>query len=810
MSSGNGANPPAPSPSHNSSFSLLLVLGRERLTGPNYMDWIRNLGFTLRYKNKEYVLDEQIPKINDVSTQKEIEAHQKHYDDANKVSCIMASSMSPELQKTFKNTWAYQMNQQLKEIFQAKASKECLDVVKSLMACKPKPGASICAFVLEMKGYFDRLESLNMVFDAEVSINIILSVLPADYNQFVLSYLMNEKETSIMELHSFLKGKAAQGKSGRGSKRKVESEIARSKRSSVLLLQHKGALEARLKHRDLNLVMGTGNITHVTRIEKYELMLNSRVMIDLNNCCYSSEMTINIISFHALFKDGYKFLFENENGDTLVYSNGCFMFKASPCKGIYETVKCISNNGNVILNVVSSHDLDKSKLWHFRHGRVNKKRMAQLQKDGVLESFDLKSDDACESCLLGRMTKSPFTRTCEKAEGLLDLVHTDVCGPFRSAIKDGKRYYVTFMMISIDMDMFICLNISRIPLKYSKEESFGYLFYKPKDNMVCVAQRGVFIEKEMISKEDSGTKIDLEEIQESVDEEPIVNTATQQEVVTLVEPDDISLPICKTSSREAKASPEAAKWKEAMKSEIQSMYDNQVWNLVDTTPGLKTVGCKCIFKKKTNIDGKVHTYKARLVAKGYTQTYGIDYEETFSPVAKIKSIRIMLAIAAFYDYEIWQMDVKTIFLNKKLTEDVFMAQPEGFENANEDESCIYVNVSGSVVVFLVLYVDDILLIGNDILTLQSVKDWLGKCFAMKDLEDAAYIFGSIMYAMTCTSPDVSIALSMVSQHQQNPGKSSAVALDGTLYLVDHDRLRPIIVDDVSKWETIGFSVQVHN
>ncbi|GKD66900.1 retrotransposon protein, putative, ty1-copia subclass, partial [Tanacetum coccineum] len=118
----------------------------------------------------------------------------------------MASSMSLELQKTFEFTWAYEMNQQLKEMFQAKASKERFDVVKLLMACKPKLGASICAFVLEMKGYFDRLESLNMVFDAELSINIILSSLPAEYNQF--------------------KGKAAKEKSDRGSKRKFKSEIA--------------------------------------------------------------------------------------------------------------------------------------------------------------------------------------------------------------------------------------------------------------------------------------------------------------------------------------------------------------------------------------------------------------------------------------------------------------------------------------------------------------------------------------------------------------------------------------------------------
>ncbi|GKB64508.1 retrotransposon protein, putative, ty1-copia subclass, partial [Tanacetum coccineum] len=99
--------------------------------------------------------------------------------------------------------------------------------------------------------------------------------------------------------------------------------------------------------------------------------------------------------------------------------------------------------------------------------------------------------------------------------------------------------------------------------------------------------------------------------------------------------------------------------------------------------------------------------------------------------------------------------VKTAFLNGKLTEDVFMAQPEGFENEkypkrfgfsrSEDESGVYVKVSGSVVVFLVLYVDDILLIGNDIPTLQSVKDWLGICFAIKDLGDATYILGIKIY-----------------------------------------------------------------
>ena len=103
-----------------------------------------------------------------------------------------------------------------------------------------------------------------------------------------------------------------------------------------------------------------------------------------------------------------------------------------------------------------------------------------------------------------------------------------------------------------------------------------------------------------------------------------------------------------------------------MKSEMQSMYDNQVWTLIDPTDGLKTIRCKWVFKKKTDMDGNVHTYKARLVAKRFKQTHGIDYDEIFSPVAMLKSNRILLAKAAYYDYEIWKMDVKTSFLNENL------------------------------------------------------------------------------------------------------------------------------------------------
>ena len=124
-----------------------------------------------------------------------------------------------------------------------------------------------------------------------------------------------------------------------------------------------------------------------------------------------------------------------------------------------------------------------------------------------------------------------------------------------------------------------------------------------------------------------------------------------------------------------------------MRIEMDSMYANQVWTLVDPPEGIVPIGYKWIFKKKIGADGKVETYKARLVAKGFRQREGVDYEETFSPVAMLKSIQTLLAIAAHYDYEVWQMDVKIAFLNGRIEENIFMEQPKGYESKKGLKIC---------------------------------------------------------------------------------------------------------------------------
>ncbi|KAL0433712.1 UNVERIFIED_CONTAM: Retrovirus-related Pol polyprotein from transposon TNT 1-94 [Sesamum latifolium] len=212
---------------------------------------------------------------------------------------------------------------------------------------------------------------------------------------------------------------------------------------------------------------------------------------------------------------------------------------------------------------------------------------------------------------------------------------------------------------------------------------------------------------------------------------------------------------------EAMSDIDSDKWLEAMKSEMDSMGSNQL-----------------------GADGEVTAFKARLVAKGYTQRPGVDFEETYSPVAIAKSIRILLAIAAWYDYEIWQMDMKTAFLNGFVEEEIYMDQPEGFTTVGEEQKicrlqrsiyglkqasrnwntrfdevirgydfikndydpCIYKKINGSSVAYIVLYVDNILLIGNDAKMLGDIKAWLSTQFSMKDMGEASYILGIKIYS----------------------------------------------------------------
>ena len=721
----------------------------------------------------------------------------------------------------------------------------------------------------------------------------------------------------------------------------------------------------RLAKDEVTMRVGNGSKVDVIAVGTLPLHLPTGLVLNLNNCYLVPSLSMNIVSGSRLIRDGYSF--KSENNGCSIYMRDMFYGHAPLVNGLFlmNLERDVTHIHSVNTKRCKVDNDSPTYLWHCRLGHIGVKRMKKLHADGLLESLDYESFDTCEPCLMGKMTKTPFSGTMERATNLLEIIHTDVCGPMSVEARGGYRYVLTLtddlsrygyvylmkhksetfekfkefqnevenqrdrkikflrsdrggeylshefgthlrkcgivsqltppgtpqrngvserrnrtlldmvrsMMSLTDLPLSFwgyaletaTFTLNRAPSKsvettpyelwfgkkpklsflkvwgcdaYVKKlqpeklepksekcvfigypkETIGYTFYLRSEGKIFVAKNGSFLEKEFLSKEVSGRKVELDEVlplerdssaaQENV---PVVPTPTGEEINdddqgtsdqvatelrrstrTRSAPEWYGNPVLEimlldngepSNYEEAMAGPDSNKWLEAMKSEIESMYENKVWTLTDLPDDRRAIENKWIFKKKTDADGNVTIYKARLVAKGYRQVQGVDYDETFSPVAKLKSVRIMLAIAAFYDYEIWQMDVKTAFLNGFLKEELYMMQPEGFvdpKNANKvcklqrsiyglvqasrswnirfdemikafgfmqtyGEACVYKKVSGSSVAFLILYVDDILLMGNDIELLDSIKAYLNKSFSMKDLGEAAYILGIKIY-----------------------------------------------------------------
>ena len=236
-----------------------------------------------------------------------------------------------------------------------------------------------------------------------------------------------------------------------------------------------------------------------------------------------------------------------------------------------------------------------------------------------------------------------------------------------------------------------------------------------------------------------------------------------------------------TTYSEAVRDSESEKWRIAMSEEMQSLRKNHTWELTNLPKGKKAIGCKWVYAKKEGFPSQDDVrYKARLVAKGYAQKEGIDYNEVFSPVVKHSSIRILLALVAQLDLELVQMDVKTAFLHGDLEEEIYMVQPEGFKVAGKEhevcklhkslyglkqsprqwykrfdkfmmeskytrskyDHCVYLKkLQDGSFVYLLLYVDDMLIASQSLDEIEKLKTRLKSEFEMKDLGEAKMILG---------------------------------------------------------------------
>nr|GEV05017.1 hypothetical protein [Tanacetum cinerariifolium] len=218
------------------------------------------------------------------------------------------------------------------------------------------------------------------------------------------------------------------------------------------------------------------------------------------------------------------------------------------------------------------------------------------------------------------------------------------------------------------------------------KETIRYSFYNPSENKVFVARHAEFFENDLIDLKASRSVKDLKLIQEE-DKNPSFDTSLNHEEddQEIDEPQSDINPIQKYS-RTHRAPDRMCLYIDTKEHELGDLGELANYKAALLDPESKkwlnamNVKIKWLFKKKNDMNGAVYVFKARLVAKGFTQTYRVDYEEIFSPVANIRAIRILIAIAAYYDYEIWKMDVKTAFLNGHLFEEVYMEQLEGFVN----------------------------------------------------------------------------------------------------------------------------------
>ncbi|KAM7516070.1 hypothetical protein LguiA_005653 [Lonicera macranthoides] len=301
--------------------------------------------------------------------------------------------------------------------------------------------------------------------------------------------------------------------------------------------------------------------------------------------------------------------------------------------------------------------------------------------------------------------------------------------------------------------------------------SKAYRIYLPQSNKIIVSRDVQFLELDNWNWENDKT-LEIQEENDDMDDVPVRGTRSLSDVYQR----------CNVAVREPAGYEEAAtdqKWIAAMKEELKMIEKNQTWELVERPKHKKAIGVKWVYRTKLNPDGSVNKYKARLVVKGYAQMFGVDFSETFAPVSRLDTIRMLLALAAQKGWVIHQMDVKSAFLNGYLEEEIFVEQPEGFVSQGQEEkvyrlkkslyglkqaprswysridahlvnlgfdkslseSTLYIKKVDDEILVVSLYVDDLLVTGSSKELIDKFKEEMKDVFEMTDLGRMTFFLG---------------------------------------------------------------------
>nr|GEU61234.1 hypothetical protein [Tanacetum cinerariifolium] len=726
---------------------------KQKLSGPNFIDWYRQLMIVLSIEDKLNYLEQPIPPDPIAPEGQQvapeiIAAHTAWIKGSKEISGLMLMTIEPEIQRNLENLHAHEMLLELKTLFAQQA------------------------------------EAFGVPVTLSLEVSLILISLRKEFDGFVQNYNMHNMEKTINELHAMLKlheqtlpkkthllfmlyerlrsRKATNSTRNCNLNRLLRDKIKGRGKISLLmlpslrfllyprgkiLLRTPSVINARihaigrgtvydtgcgthicnttqglrgsrkLKPFTLSLYVGNGQRAAVEAIGSYHLSLPSGLVIVLNNFHYAPSITRGIISVSRLYNDGYV----NQFVDYLIQvsRNSMVYFSVVSWDGIFE------------INLSDSYT-NVSSIYALRNKRS-------------------------KSNLDSLMALSSYIHQVERSKDLLRLIHTDVCGPFKIVSRQEASYFVTFTDDSSRYGYVYLLKHKHDVFETSKvfqkevENQLGSWDYRPSyASLHAIIEWSVGEEKQnstryensLITQEASGSLEDLEIIQEE-DTHPSIDTSLNHndDDLEIDEPQSDIIPI-RRSIRTRHAPDHMCLYIDAEEHELGDL-------------------------------GEPANNEAALLNLESDKWLNAMNVKMQSMKDNIRAIRILIAIAAFYDYEIWQMDVKTAFLNGYLFEEVYMEQPEGFVNPkypnqvcklkqwnkrfddeikkfcfiqNHDEPCVHLKASGSNITFLILYVDDILIMGNHIPMLRDVKSYLGRSFAMKDLGEAAYILGIKIYS----------------------------------------------------------------
>nr|GEU93080.1 hypothetical protein [Tanacetum cinerariifolium] len=646
---------------------------KQKLTGPNFIDWYQKLRIVLSIEDKLNYLEQPIPSAPVAPEGQQVAseiivAHTAWIKGSKEIAGLMLMTMELEIQQNPENLHAHEMLQEFKTLFAQQAEQEFLQTTRDFHSFKQEEGQSLAhGFINRFVNNTIQVSRNNMVYFSVIPRDGIFEInLSNSYANDSFMYSTSNKRAK-MDLDSALLWHCHLGHI---SKKRIEK------------LQHDGLLNATdLRAFEKCVSCMSGKMTRKPYTHQVE---RAKDLLGLIHTDHKHEV---FETFKVFQKE-----VENQLGKTI-------QLLSSDREGDY----------------MSQEFLDHLK----DHGIITHRTPPYTpQHNGVSERKKRTLLDMVQSMMSQTtLPKSFWDYALETFVRILNMVPT----------KKGCEALVKQDTLT-KPDKLELGSIKCIFIGYPKE-TMGYSFYYPPENKVLVARNAEFLENNLITQKASGSLEDLEIIQEE-DTHPSIDTSLNHEEddQEIDEPQrDLGEP---TNNKVALLDPKSDKWLNTMNVEMQSMKDNKVWDLVELPPNGKTVGSKWLFKKKTDMDGAVHTYKSRLVVKSYTQTPRIDYEKTFSPVADIRAIRILISIAVFYDYEIWQMDVKTALLNRHLSEEHMQNVPY------------------------------------------------------------ASAVGFIMYAVRCTRPDVAFTQNIISRFQHNPVDLHWTTVKNILrYLTDVDDLK---------------------